>query len=115
LVACVVVPWPLLSAHLAMAALVGGCALRPDHFLAWLTDAPAVRHVGVVSYGMYLVNVPTVAATRLLLGGLSPALPAHTPVVFLVGLGATVAVAPVLHRVVEQPLERARARFRQRP
>jgi peptidoglycan/LPS O-acetylase OafA/YrhL len=108
LAAAVVAPWPLLPAHVLMVALVGACAVRDDHGLAPLTDARAVRHVGVVSYGVYLLHVPVLVATRALLGPLA----ASTVLVFGVGLAASVFAATLAHAFVDRPLLALRARFR---
>jgi peptidoglycan/LPS O-acetylase OafA/YrhL len=108
LVVSVVAPWPLLAAHLCMTALVGACAARAGHGLRLLTDAPAVRHVGVVSYGIYLLNVPIVVATRRVLGPLEE----HTVLVFAVSLAGCIAAATLTHRWVERPILAWRDRFR---
>lgn len=99
--------WPLLDAHLAMTALVGACVIRPDHGLRWPLELRFVAHVGVVSYGVYLVNVPVIVAARRALGAASES----TPLVFVVGLAASVAVATLTYRLVELPFLRLRDRF----
>ena len=53
----VVQGWPRLCTHLAMAALIGSCALRRDHWLGPVLDWRPIRRVGVVSYGMYLFHM----------------------------------------------------------
>lgn len=111
LVLIAVYAWPLLHAHLAMTALVGACVIRPDHGLRGPLEHRAVAHVGLVSYGVYLVNVPVIVATRRLLGPASES----TPLVFVVGLLATVALATLLFRLVETPFLRLRDRFRGGP
>lgn len=100
--------WPLLHAHLAMTALVGACVVRPDHGLRWPLELRAVAHVGVVSYGIYLLNVPVVVATRKLLGAASES----TVLVFVVGLAGSVALASLAYHFVEMPFLRLRDRFR---
>lgn len=100
--------WPLLQAHLAMTALVGACVIRADHGLRWPLERTSVAHVGLVSYGIYLVNVPVIVATRRALG---PAR-ASTLLVFAVGLAASVALATLAYHVVERPFLRLRDRFR---
>ncbi|MBX3203526.1 MAG: acyltransferase [Labilithrix sp.] len=105
-VAAAVLAWPLLPTHLAMAALVGACALRRDHLLAPLLENRVVRHVGVVSYGVYLLNVPIVSACRRLVGEQSSLL------LFAVSTVASVAVATVTWRYVERPFLALRERLR---
>jgi peptidoglycan/LPS O-acetylase OafA/YrhL len=101
--------WSLFTTHLTMTALVGACALRRDHLLAPLFELRAMRHVGKVSYGIYLLNVPVVSASRKLLGPNAPTL-----ILFLVAMLGSVAVATLSYRFVEQPLLAARERFRHR-
>jgi peptidoglycan/LPS O-acetylase OafA/YrhL len=100
--------WPLLHAHLAMAALVGACVIRPDHGLRGLLELRPIAHVGLVSYGLYLVNVPVIVATRRALGPASE----RTLLVFAVGLAASVAVATLTYHLLEAPFFRLRDRFR---
>lgn len=108
LVVIAVLGWPLLHAHLAMVALVGACVIRPDHGLRRPLELRSVAHVGLVSYGVYLVNVPVIVATRKVLGPAS----ASAPLVFAVGLTASVAVATLTYRFVETPFLRLRDRLR---
>ncbi|HSQ67838.1 MAG TPA: acyltransferase [Polyangiaceae bacterium] len=109
LVLSAVYAWPLLLAQTAMAALVGAVCVRPDHLLAPVLENKAVRHVGTVSYGIYLLNVPVVAAAKRVLGD------ERTIAVFLVGLAGSVAVATVAYYAVERPLLALRERLRPRP
>jgi peptidoglycan/LPS O-acetylase OafA/YrhL len=100
--------WPLLHAHLAMIALVGACVIRPDHGLRGPLELRPIAHVGVVSYGLYLVNVPVIVATRRALGPANES----TLLVFGVGLAASVAVATLTYHLLEAPFFRLRDRFR---
>lgn len=99
--------WPLLVAQLTMVALVGACTLRDDHALAPFTDNRAVRHVGLVSYGIYLLNVPLIEATRRALAPLE----APTVAVFAVGLAVTVLVATITRHLVEVPFSKLRDQY----
>ncbi|MDF2697074.1 MAG: acyltransferase 3, partial [Labilithrix sp.] len=105
-VAAVVQPWTLLPTHLAMTGFVGACALRRDHFLAGLLEIRIVRHVGVVSYGIYLLNVPVVAAFRRLVGD------DHAFLLFIASTLASIAIATATYRWVERPFLALRDRFR---
>lgn len=87
--------WPLFPTHLAMAALVGACCVRPDHGLRRILESRALRHVGAVSYGIYLLNVSCIVAVR--------HFTQNTALVFLFGFAASVAAATVTRRVVEIP------------
>lgn len=99
--------WPLLPTHLAMTALVGACALRSDHVLAPLLQHRIVRHVGTVSYGIYLLNVSVVSACRKVLGN-----EASASLVFLAAMLVSVAIATLTYRLIEKPLAELRERFR---
>ncbi|CAN5925213.1 hypothetical protein BH11MYX4_BH11MYX4_34550 [soil metagenome] len=104
LVVCgAVLPWSLLTVQVLMALLVVSCCLREDHRLAPLLGSRALRHLGVVSYGMYLLNVPAIQLAKRLV-------PAE--LVFPVGLALTVALATLARAAIERPLEGLRARFR---
>jgi peptidoglycan/LPS O-acetylase OafA/YrhL len=104
MVVAIVLCWPLLLVHLAMAALVGTCVARSDHGLRALTDARAVRHVGVVSYGIYLLHGPLVA---IVLRRFEQPLP-----VFVIAFGLSIGVATLSYRFIEAPFLRLRERFR---
>lgn len=99
--------WPLFTTHLTMTALVGACALRADHFLAPLLEQRVVRHVGTVSYGIYLLNVPVVSACRRLLGE-----SAGPTTLFACAMLGSIAFATVTYRFVERPFFALRERFR---
>jgi peptidoglycan/LPS O-acetylase OafA/YrhL len=104
LVVCgAVLPWSLLTVQVLMALLVVACCLREDHLLAPLLGWRPLRHIGVVSYGMYLLNVPAIQLAKRL---------APPPLVFVLGLALTVALATVAHAIVEKPFEGLRARHR---
>jgi peptidoglycan/LPS O-acetylase OafA/YrhL len=100
---------PLLAVHAAMTALVAACVIRPDHGLARLLDGRAVRHVGAVSYGVYLVHVSMITAAKALLPRAAP-----TAAIFAIALGASIALATVSFRTIEAPLLRLRERLRAR-
>lgn len=106
LVGAVVLPLPVLPTHVVMTALVGACALRRDHLLAPMLENRLVRHIGTVSYGIYLLNVSVVSACRRLVGD------DHTVLLFLVSTAASVLVATATYRWVERPFLALRDRFR---
>jgi peptidoglycan/LPS O-acetylase OafA/YrhL len=107
----VLVAWPrapLVLIHLAMAALVGACSIRPDHGLCRVTDPKPIRHVGTVSYGMYLFHVAVIGSVKAVL----PADWRPAWLVFFVAFPATVAVASLSFSYFERPFLRLRDRFR---
>lgn len=87
---------------LALAALVASCAIRADHGLASLLGLRAVRHVGVVSYGMYLFHVAVIGSLRALWPGLRE-LPL---VVFPIACGVSIGLGSLSHRYFEQRFRR---------
>ncbi len=97
---------PLFVAHLVMTALVGAAVLRPTR----LFEVGAVAHVGRVSYGVYLLHVPIVVATRRLLGPAAES----TLLVFVVALLLAVAAATFTRRWIEEPFLRLRDRVEAR-
>jgi peptidoglycan/LPS O-acetylase OafA/YrhL len=106
-VVALVRPWPLFETHVALALLVGSCALRRDHFLAPLLENRLVRHIGMVSYGIYLLNCSVVGVVRRLLGA-----EANAVLVFAITISASVIVATVAYQKVERPFLALRDRFR---
>src|SRR5262249_25285718 len=67
-VLAIVQPWSIFSTHVVLAFLVYASARRRDHWLAPVFENRILRHVGVVSYGMYLLNVPVVTCVKTILG-----------------------------------------------
>jgi peptidoglycan/LPS O-acetylase OafA/YrhL len=100
-----IVPWTLLEVEVLMAGLVVACCLREDHLLAPLLSVRPLRHIGLVSYGMYLLNVPAIQLAKRVV---------PQPLVFVVGLALSIALATAAHAAIEKPLMRVRARFRPR-
>ncbi len=98
-----IVPWSLLTVQVLMAMLVVSCCLREDHWLSPLLRMRPLRHIGVVSYGMYLLNVPAIQIAKRL---------APSSLVFVVGLALSIALATLAHAIIEKPFEGLRARFR---
>ena len=106
LVVCgAVTPWSLLEVQLLMVGLVVACCLREDHWLAPVLAARPVRYLGLVSYGIYLMNVPAIQLARHVV---------PQRLVFALGLALSVAFASGAHFALEKPVLRLRARFRPR-
>jgi peptidoglycan/LPS O-acetylase OafA/YrhL len=95
-----------LVADLAMAWLVVACVLRPERQpLAPLLRQPLVRHVGVVSYGVYLLHMLSINLVRGVL---------HTPngpLLFVLALPASVVAATLSYRFYETPFLRLKDRL----
>jgi peptidoglycan/LPS O-acetylase OafA/YrhL len=99
---------PLLAIRLAMTLLVGACCIAPGHGLAALTDAPPVRFIGKVSYGIYLVHVAAVTVAKHIL----PSAWGGAPFVFVLAFAGSVAVASASFAWFERPFLRMRDVFR---
>jgi peptidoglycan/LPS O-acetylase OafA/YrhL len=99
---------PLWLAQLVLTLVVGACVVRPDHSLVRILELRAVRWIGTVSYGIYLMHVGVITAVRTLL----PSRFGQPGIVFALAVPVTVLVASVSYRFFEEPLLRLRARFR---
>jgi peptidoglycan/LPS O-acetylase OafA/YrhL len=102
----VLVDAPLITIHLAMVLLVGAVSVRPDHGLRRPLEWALVRHVGTVSYGMYLLHVSAITALKTLLPALA------TPALFVLASLVTLALASASYRWFEQPFLRMKDRLR---
>ena len=101
---------PKLLAHLTFAMILASLVVREDHYARPILTFGPVARLGVISYGIYLYHVWVIAAldtvvNRLHLG------PIGKPAMFVVVTAATVAVAEVSYRLIEQPLLRFKQRF----
>ena len=98
----------LLAAYFATAALVGACVIREDNGLASLLQFRPIAYMGVLSYGMYLLNSLSVHAVQAVLGRfglLNPLL------VFPFALGLATASAFVSYRYFESRFLELKSRF----
>jgi peptidoglycan/LPS O-acetylase OafA/YrhL len=95
--------------HLSLALLVAACVYREDHLLAGLLRWRVLAHVGMVSYGMYLLHmlVKNVVVKALGTVGLGQA---KYLVFVLTALGA-VAVATLSFRYFESIFLRYKSRY----
>lgn len=101
---------PSFFVYLSMTWLVAACALRPDHQpLSRLFTSPLVTHIGVVSYGIYLMHILCINLVRRLLDIQE----GHH--VFFVALVLSVAVATLSYRFFETPFLRLKDKIAKRP
>jgi peptidoglycan/LPS O-acetylase OafA/YrhL len=97
---------PAIVALLCM-ALVGACVIRPDNDLAWLARIPGVVHIGVVSYGLYLLHMLSANGVKML----GASMGFNTGVLWFVG---TLAVALTLASLSHATFERWMLELRKR-
>jgi peptidoglycan/LPS O-acetylase OafA/YrhL len=96
LVAALSVDAPGLAYEALMAALVTACCISPRHVLSPILNNPVARHIGTVSYGMYLMHMLAIGAARRMGRGLPDV------AVFLLALPIAVLLATLSHRFIEQ-------------
>jgi peptidoglycan/LPS O-acetylase OafA/YrhL len=89
---------PAALVALAMTYLVVACSIRPDHTLRLLLEHRALRYVGTISYGIYLLHMLALNAARRLLPG-GGALPLFVAASLLAILAASVS-----YRWFERPI-----------
>jgi peptidoglycan/LPS O-acetylase OafA/YrhL len=99
---------PGLAASLATAALVGACVIREDNGLAPVLQLRPLAWIGVLSYGMYLLNSLSVYTVGAALGRLGLI---HPLIVFPCGVGVTAAAAFLSYRYFETPFLELKKRF----
>jgi peptidoglycan/LPS O-acetylase OafA/YrhL len=95
--------------HLTMTALIAAVALQPAAAATMTLEWRPLRHVGVVSYGMYLYHLFAIEAAR---KAAAMAGAAEGPLVFFVGTLATVAIATASFYLLERRFLALRDRFR---
>jgi len=89
--------------------LVGACVVREDHGLAWLLRFRPLAFIGVISYGMYLLNSLSLHLAQAVLSRVGLLHPAFT---FPIGLALTIGVAYLSYHFYETPfLEWKKKRF----
>jgi peptidoglycan/LPS O-acetylase OafA/YrhL len=99
---------PVLAAVVATAALVGACVIREDNGLAPLLKLRPIAWIGVLSYGMYLLNSLSVYTVRLALGKIGLV---HPLILFPCGVCVAVAAAYLSYRYFETPFLELKKRF----
>jgi len=92
-----------------MTWLVVACVLHPDHQpLGQVLTNPFVKHIGVVSYGIYLMHMLCINLVRRLVHH-------QGPLLFLCALAVGIAVATLSYRFFESPFLRLKNRIAKRP
>ncbi|MBI5067374.1 MAG: acyltransferase [Deltaproteobacteria bacterium] len=89
---------PTALVALAMTCLVVACSIRPDHLLRHLLGWRALRYVGTISYGMYLLHMLSLNAARRLVPD------AGAPLRFALAAAIAILLASVSYRWFERPI-----------
>ncbi|MGC1483139.1 MAG: acyltransferase, partial [Candidatus Acidiferrum sp.] len=96
------VRWPLAC------LLVGACVMREDNGIALFLRWKPMAYMGVVSYGMYMLNTLVLDCLKPIFHRLGP----HHPLLwFPIALACTVLVAGLSYRFLETPFLRLKERF----
>jgi peptidoglycan/LPS O-acetylase OafA/YrhL len=88
--------------------LVGAVVIRPDNDLAVLQRIPGVMHIGVVSYGLYLLHMLSANAVKV---ALAPLGSASGTLLFAATLIVALMVATLSHVTLERFMLALRGRF----
>jgi peptidoglycan/LPS O-acetylase OafA/YrhL len=91
-----------------LAALVAAVAITPAHGLRFVLEQPALRWLGILSYGVYLLHVTALGIVRRAL----PECREQAWLIFGLGLPLALLLAALAHFAVERPLRKLRERFR---
>lgn len=89
---------------LAMVLLIGSCCIRNDNGLAFPLRNPVVRYVGMISYGLYLLHMLAMNATKRIRSE-------HDWLFLAIALALSVAMASVSYWTFELPFLRLKNRF----
>ena len=96
--------WP------AACLLVGACVIREDNGIAWFLRWKFMAYVGVVSYGMYMLNTLVLDCLKPMFNRIGP----HHPLLqFPIAVASTVLVAGLSYRFLETPFLKLKERFSQ--
>lgn len=97
-----------LPTYCVIAVLVGSCVVREDHFLSPLLKVRIVRHIGAVSYGIYLMHMLAFNVVKLLSGKINFQ---HDLLNFIGTLVVVTVIATISHRYFERVFLRWKDRF----
>jgi peptidoglycan/LPS O-acetylase OafA/YrhL len=96
--------WLTIPLDTAMLLVISMCCIREDNGLAWLMRNPVARYIGTISYGMYLLHMIAINATRKLLV-------AHDWRFFTVSMGLSIALASASFWLYERQFLKLKHRF----
>ena len=88
-----------------MVLLVGAVCIRKSNGLSWVLANPVARYIGTISYGLYLLHMIAMNATKKLRSE-------HDWLFFAIALVASIAVASASYWMYEVPFLKLKNRFR---
>ncbi len=88
-----------------MVLLVGACCIRQDNGLKWVLSNPLARYIGTISYGLYLLHMIALNATKAVR---KP----HDWLFFAIAMASSIALASASYWMYEVPFLRLKNRFR---
>lgn len=96
------VRWPLAC------LLVGACVIREDNGMGWFLRWRPIGYIGVVSYGMYMLNVLVLDCLEPIFNRLGLR---HPLLQFPIAVACTVLAAGLSYRLLETPFLQLKERF----
>ncbi|OJH34776.1 acyltransferase family protein [Cystobacter ferrugineus] len=100
---------PLVVSSLLFTALTVAMCIRPRHVLAPLVEHPALRYVGSISYGIYLMHMLALNLVRRLVP--HDVVPSPLVVHYVLTLAVSIGLATLSYRYFESPFLRLKNRF----
>lgn len=94
-----------------LVAVVSWASVGAKGLIGRMAENSVVRNLGRISYGIYLYHFPALAAVFLFCGYYDLQIPALGPIRFVIASLVTVGVATVSWFLLEQPLNRLKARL----
>jgi peptidoglycan/LPS O-acetylase OafA/YrhL len=99
---------PMLAAYVATTVLVGACVIREDNGLSSLLQLRPIAYMGVLSYGMYLLNSLSIHTVRVMLSRVELSNPLF---VFPAAVGLATMAAYLSYQHFESRFLKLKARF----
>jgi len=99
---------PRLSIQFAMTMMLISCVIRQDHFLEPLLTLKLIKHIGSISYGMYLLHIVCISIVVYSLNKINLG---NDFLVFLLGSALTILIASLSFRYYEKPFLKMKKYF----
>ena len=100
--------FPRLLLHAGMTLLVISCVWQENHLLKPLLTFMPIKHIGKISYGMYLLHIHAILAAQFLLNAIGIVCPM---LLFVVSMLLTTIAADLSFRLFESRFLRMKERY----